>query len=99
MSNSISSSVHATPPETRTAAATAPPSATTGGTVPKDTVQISDAAKNAQLASESVPQLQKDARNGNVQAKHMLAKIAAAAAERHREAVAATEPAKAGKTK
>ena len=51
------------------------------GTVPKDSVQLSAAAQSAlSEATETPTQTTKEARQGDVQAKHLLAKQAAAKA-------------------
>jgi hypothetical protein len=81
MLNSISSShpSHAVIQPTA-AAAPAPQAQTKGQAVaaPVDTVQISAAARSLQEATETPAQTAKEAAAGDIQAKHLLAKEAAA---------------------
>jgi hypothetical protein len=70
-------------PAVRSADAKQTPPATSGttGSVPQDHVQLSAAAQSAlREASETPAQTAKEARQGDVQAKHLLAKQAVARA-------------------
>ena len=90
MSTPVSSSVPATAPSVQaTSPRQAPvskgtpksPSTAPTGDVPKDTVRLSSAAQSALVeAAETPAQTAKEATQGDVQAKHLLAKQAAAKA-------------------